>query len=360
MKNKILKLYIIFLLIISFFNIIYFNKKLNSIFNILNISKKINKIYSILYDLSRENKLKIECNKNDTEKKYKYNKNKGIYVCVQGKNENLYAGEFVEYYKSIGFDKIIILDNNEIVGEKFETVLKDYIENKFVEIINIRDLESIQIPSLNYCYQKYINNFDWILFIDFDEFLYNNNTKKIDKYIYSRRFEKCESILFNTKTYDDNDLEKYDNRPLLKRFTRSINSNRCRIKTMVRGGINNLVIPNVHLSGINIHFFCNSEGKRIFPRNLFGRGCLKNDNFFIKHFSSKSAEEFCMKIKRGDAHFNKMNPKYKFIMERRIINFFSINKITKNKIKIIENCLNISLDKLIKNKAIKRKLNNYI
>ena len=350
MEKKILKITIIFFLIIDFLNIIYFKKKFNSTIITLNISKEINKIFSILYDLSRFNKLEITY-KNDTEKKYIIKKNKGIYACVQGKNENLYAREFVEYYKSIGFDKIIILDNNEIDGEKFEIVLKDYIENRFVEIINIRGMESIQVPSLNYCYKKYINNFDWILFIDFDEFLYNNNTKKIDKYIYSKRFEKCESILFTRKTYNDNDLEKYDNRPLIKRFIHSIKTQNCSIKSMVRGGLNNLIIPNVHLSGININFFCNSEGKRIFPMNLFGQDCINNENFFIKHFFTKSVEEFCIKMRRGDAHFNKMNPKYKYIMNKRIKHFFSINKITKNKIKILENCLNINLDNIIENKT---------
>lgn len=284
-----------------------------------------------------------------------YKKKKGIYLCVEGKNENLYARDFVEYYKSIGFDKIIILDNNEITGESFENVLKDYIDNKFVEIINIRGLESIQIPAYNYCYKTFINNFDWIFFADFDEYLYNKNTKKIDQYIYNKRFQKCQSIIFNRKIYNDNDLEKYDNRALIKRFTHQINSHTCTIKTMVRGGINNLIIPNVHLSGINIHFFCNSEGKRIFPRNLFGRGvCLKNTNFYIKHFFTKSAEEFCIKIKRGDAHFNKMNPRYKSVMMKRIRVFFDVNKITENKIKILENCLKINLNKFRNNINIKK------
>ena len=55
----------------------------------------------------------------------KAKKKKGICACVIGKNENLYIEEFIEYYKSIGFDKIIIFDNNEKNGEKFKNIIKN-------------------------------------------------------------------------------------------------------------------------------------------------------------------------------------------------------------------------------------------
>ena len=80
--------------------------------------------------------------------------------------------------------------------------------------------------------------------------------------------------------------------------------------------------------------------------------CSKNPNAFIKHFFAKTAEEFCYKMKRGDAHYNKMNPQYKPIMYRRIRKFFSINKRTENKIKIIEKCLHINLDKYRKKQKL--------
>ena len=72
-----------------------------------------------------------------------------VCVCTMGKNENKYALEFVEYYKKIGVDKIIIYDNNDINGEKFESVLFKYIESKYVEIIDYRGKAKIQIKALN-------------------------------------------------------------------------------------------------------------------------------------------------------------------------------------------------------------------
>ena len=117
---------------------------------------------------------------------YNLKEKKGIGICVIGKNENLYAREFVEYYQKLGIKKIIIYDNNNLNGERFEDVLNDYIKRNFVEIISIRGLESIQFPIYNICYQSYKNQFDYISFLDFDEFITfnDNNLKNINDYIH--------------------------------------------------------------------------------------------------------------------------------------------------------------------------------
>ena len=58
-------------------------------------------------------------NKNNINKKSKYF---GCF-CAMGRKENLYARELIEYYKTIGFDKFIINDNNLPNTEKFSDVL---------------------------------------------------------------------------------------------------------------------------------------------------------------------------------------------------------------------------------------------
>ena len=352
----IFKILLIFSLFLCYLKILHTfinnDENKNSLINKLFIAKEFIKIFSILYDTARFGKMKIINKKDYKTKDYPIKKKKGIYACVIGKKENLYAKEFVEYYKKIGFDKLIIFDNNKLDEEKFEDILKEYKNKKYIEIIDIRNLESAQIIAYNYCYQKYKNNFDWIIFLDFDEFLYIKNGQNINQYIYNKRFKKCQSIVFNRKIYDDNDLYKYDNRSLIQRFNRVSLPNHCSIKTMVRGGIENLIIPNTHFSGINIQYFCNSEGKRLYPNSFLKLNCkVRNNNAFIKHFFTKTVEEFCNKIKRGDAHFNKKNPYFKNSVSRKIRKFFLINKITEKKLLFLEKCLKINLDKF-RRKAI--------
>ena len=64
-------------------------------------------------------------------------------ICAIGKLENLIARDFVLYHLELGVDKIYIYDNNEIDGEKFEDVLQDLIDEKFVEIIDMRGKKKV-------------------------------------------------------------------------------------------------------------------------------------------------------------------------------------------------------------------------
>ena len=86
----------------------------------------------------------------------------------------------MEHYKKIGYDKIFIYDNNDIGDEKFEDVLNEYIANKFVIHINYRGYrgkrESPQSDAFFDCYEKNKNNYDWLSFFDFDEFLELNRS----------------------------------------------------------------------------------------------------------------------------------------------------------------------------------------
>lgn len=271
--------------------------------------------------------------------KYPITKKNGICICVIGKNENKYAREFIDYYYSLKVDKIIIFDNNDINGESFEDVLKDFIENKFVEIIDVRGFISVQLPLYNYFYYKYQNDFDWFIYIDFDEYIEIEQNKTLYEYLYNQRFEKCQSILLNTRFYGDNDLLYYDNRPLNERFDKPLNFAMVG-KCIVRTGFKNIIIPTTMTVGIGIKYFCNHKGERIFPPNYYFRKFNKDDKTFVKHFT-KTSEEFCNKLKRGDACFgsNFITYKYGEILMSKINNFLSINKKTKEKVKIFNKCI---------------------
>jgi len=50
-----------------------------------------------------------------------------------GKEENLYAKEFIEYYIKLGFDHLFIYDNNSPNTEKIIEIL----ENKYINQVTI-------------------------------------------------------------------------------------------------------------------------------------------------------------------------------------------------------------------------------
>ena len=91
-------------------------------------------------------------------------------VCAIAKLENRYIREWVEYYLTLGFDYIILYDNNDINGEDLSEPIQDYIQAKQVEIIDVRGKIGYQVEAYNNCYHRYKYQVDWILFVDIDEF----------------------------------------------------------------------------------------------------------------------------------------------------------------------------------------------
>ena len=272
-----------------------------------------------------------------------------VCLCAIGKKENLYATEFVNHYKKIGYDKIFIYDNNDIGDEKFEDFLNKQISNNFVEIINYRGYRgkgnSPQKDAYINCYQKNKNNYDWLSFFDFDEFLELKRNKNIKEYLNSKRFKKCSNIKINWLIFSDNDLVYYENIPLQKRFTKPANNDHGAnkvIKSTVRG---NLTInywrrmKNPHTSKSNL-IACDSEGYITDPNKYYTLSS-KHKFAYLKHFTTKTIEEYCKKIKKGRADIilklSARTLKHYFNL------FFGWNNKTKAKIDYFQKCFNFSI-----------------
>ena len=64
-----------------------------------------------------------------------------VLLCSIGKKENKYIKEFIQYYRQLKVNKIILYDNNDINGENFQDVLQNDILKNFVQIINFRGVK---------------------------------------------------------------------------------------------------------------------------------------------------------------------------------------------------------------------------
>ena len=148
--------------------------------------------------------------------------------------------------------------------------------------------------------------------------------------------------------YGDNNLIKYDNRTMIERFTNP--SKKWNLgKSIVRTNIPKLIISSAHIIGINTKYFCDSNGKRIIPKSYYHFEVPDKPEAYIKHFYTKTVEEFCSKIIKGDVHFHKSHPLHLNVLNNKIEIFFIFNSITYEKIKIIENCSGMNLNKYRKN-----------
>lgn len=261
-----------------------------------------------------------------------------VLLCTIAKKENKYIDEFVDFYRKLKFNKIIIYDNNNINDNSLEKILKKYMVNKFIKIIDYRGIERPQIKGLNECYKKYNKYYDWIAFFDVDEFLYIKNFTDINKFLLLNKFKKCQSIIINWKYYGDNNKLLYEKKHLSERFTIPFyfkDKNLIRkhkyyysaAKSIVRGKLN---LIWAHLP----HYFKNTRNCR--PNGKILKNYFSPPQYsvaYIKHYLTKSTEEFIERLKRGNVILKTNN---NYIRSRIKYYYFLFNKITKKKLNLFK------------------------
>ena len=125
-------------------------------------------------------------------------------VITSAKTEELYIEEWVKHNLKIGFDKIIINDNNDKdYPYKLNEILKEYIDNGQVIIENYYDNHKLNHLTqeqdmgfvYSYLYAKYKTEFDWFAKLDIDEYLKIKETfNNVKLFLSNKRFEKFDAI----------------------------------------------------------------------------------------------------------------------------------------------------------------------
>jgi hypothetical protein len=246
---------------------------------------------------------------------YRYHKLKQIKICICtiGKQENRYIKEYIEYYKKFGIDKIFLYDNNDLNGEYFENILEKYQSEDFVEIKNLRGIESPQMKMYHDCYNNNYEKYEWLIFNDIDEYLYLKSYNNIKDFLTKRKFKNCENIQLNWLLYTDNNLIHYQNKPLKIRFTEK---DPYRNKRKINKFSNGKSILRGHIPNINItNFHCISNDLKTCDGFGIERKFLKPDYkyFYFKHYYCKSTEEFIDKLTKGDIYETKNMDNINFI-----------------------------------------------
>lgn len=280
-------------------------------------------------------------------------------LCAVGKLENLYARDFVIHYLELGVDKIFIYDNNEEYGEKFEDVLQDFIDKEYVKIINKRGNQTLNIQcpqNIFYteCYHEHINEYDWFMFFDFDEYLYIQNYT-LNDFVQLPLYSHCSSMIFFWRHATDNNQLYYSPESPMKRFPFLLPENFQREnhnneKSMSKGGIKELT----HNRSVHAPFFvndtyntkyilCNTEGK-LFDKfqkdSKIFRSYITYKNAYLIHFHWRSTEEYCIKLGiRKYFKIIKWGQQSYFFLKSIYLNE---NKRTKEKEIMLNKCINLN------------------
>ena len=262
-----------------------------------------------------------------------------VALCCIGRLENRYIREYVGFYLGIGVDKVFLYDNNYDGEEYFEDVIGDYVSQGSVEVINYRNRERCQVAAYQDCYDKHGSEYDWICFFDIDEFIAFQRVNSIKEWLSLPIYEGYQMIHINFLTYGDNNLVRYEDKPVLDRFTEPIRPlnfikrnnivENSHIKSVIRGGIEVKWDRTPHTPSNDIKC-CDCSGKECNSSSPFVPYIYTNA--LLRHFPTKTIEEYRdIKVKRGYPDGNK-----DFFKKNDWVNeFFLYNKKTQEKLRFL-------------------------
>ena len=220
-------------------------------------------------------------------------KNGKVAVCAIVRNENRYLREWIEWHKGLGVEKFFIYDNGHGNDENPRDVIGD---DPQVVIMDWRNRDgNTQCEAYDDCYHEHGNEFDWMGFIDIDEFVRSEmplsdvlNTLQVDV------------VAFSWRMMTDNGLVHYDPRPVQERFTQPAEDLKPEsqfVKSFVRSGIEGLSFDrDPHMPHHPTLKVMNPNGGEA-PQCSVGTG--SREVAWIDHHFTKTAEEFMQKVNRS-------------------------------------------------------------
>lgn len=272
-------------------------------------------------------------------------------LCAIVKNENRYIDEWLNHYRLLGFDGILLFDNNDINGQKLSVVEDDY-----VKVVDYRDKHivvdytkltkkslhnGIQEQAYNDCYFNYSNNYDWIAYFDIDEFLVIDNGLSINDFLSQDKFKDIDSIQVNWESYGDNGNVYYEDKPVKERFTTPSKNQRWCVKTIVKTNNPNFISLRSHYADIK-------DGKGVYPNGdktiIQAAQPINYEGARLNHYYTKTIEEWIDRKYRqrevnGNPNLNDIN--------NRLREFFIYNEKTEEKLNVIRERINDKLDQSI-------------
>lgn len=256
-----------------------------------------------------------------------------IAVCLIVKMENNYLDEWYDWYFNVmKVDHVFIYDNNDTdkevpITRDNVTLISDWRGNHGQILLNVYE----------HCYNTFIKGkYNWCLYFDTDEFLHIYETgNDLRKFLSLPKFENTAEILVNWKTYDDNDLVIYENKPCQERFTRTLEPGKDQLDKHVKAIVNGFTGSfNFKKGGTPHNFWVDSGIVKTVKGDIFPfNGYPFNNNYEethkfaeLRHFNQKTIDEY-VHIKMVKGHCDQKDGVNLHSPEK----FFEYNKRTSEK-----------------------------
>jgi len=203
-------------------------------------------------------------------------------VCI-AKDEDNYVEEWVDYNKKLGFDEIIMYENDWSCK----------VDRPFLSKIQFPGLHK-QMEAYNHFLTHFRNDYDYVAFLDCDEFIVLKKHQNIKEFL--TEYDNPYGIGINWQFFGANGKLNKEGDSLIKQFTLKQKDVDQHIKTILKmnsGGYMSLPHnPNTPLMDTNGKIFTGPFNKE---------GSI--DVIQLNHYHHKTYEDWLIRCKRGQSDF---------------------------------------------------------
>ena len=231
-------------------------------------------------------------------------------ICFTNARDEDNILEWVCHYLNLGFDHIYIYDHLSKVPIK--KILKNFPEN----LVTICEIDTINKKSLllkNSHEYAIKNNYDWLIYLDADEFIVLKEHQDIHAFL--EKYRDYEQVLLNWYMFGSNNRDNFNGGTIIENYTKSAIDLHNQYKTFVcikniLQNNNKVKYYNVHLRGLkDMSKSITTTFIKILPSNLFNKEYKENNKdvpAYIAHYVLQSYDIYLKrKVSRPMDHNGK-------------------------------------------------------
>jgi len=224
-----------------------------------------------------------------------------VAACLVVKNEGRYLAEWLAYNILLGFDEILVYDNDSR-DNTVAIVSRASANDSRIRYLPWPDIpgRAPQVPAYNNALRQ--TRADWIAFIDVDEFLVLKEHDTIAEFL-AGFDEDTGAVCVNWLLFGSSGHENYIDDLVIRRFTRCA-EHTYSLNEIVKSIVRRSVVKRMHAHAplLARGHYCSSDGRVTDLRGGFARDhSTVHHRAQINHYVVKSNEEYRNKVALGSA-----------------------------------------------------------
>ena len=219
-------------------------------------------------------------------------------LCAIARNEQPYLAEWAAFHLAIGFESIFIY-NNDVEETSLEPLDRpSYVGRVFVKRWRSEVGLPPQVPAYDDFLATSAKDFDWVMFLDIDEFLNLKTHDSISSFVSS--FDQVDAVAINWRIFGSSGHQSFSDDLVIRRFDLAslpTFSPNVHVKTIFRpGAVLGAAIHSPHFRPDAV--MVNPNGTRLVT-DVNAQQRVEYSVAQINHYFTKSFAEFAVKRERG-------------------------------------------------------------